>query len=616
MSYSDNFPAQRPIFTLDAANAGRLDPRMTFTRSDTPPTYAAPSAVHYWSNEKHLSSYNAFTKSEGLSNWTLNNVTPTANAVVAPDGNTTADTITGDSGTSQKYVQSNTAYDDNPVISVYAKAGTHNFIQIITNYSTGHYANFDLTSGAGAVGDVGAATTATIQAVGSTGWYRCVARFTVTGSSYVGRVVLVDSSTSARFASSATTGTVHLWGAMANNQGDLTNIVAYQPSTGQIHREYAPTLKSVTTAGQPRFEYDPASDGQSAGTSLGILVEGQSTNLNPYSDALASWTTSSDVTLTSNASLGPDGTLGADLMVANTNNTGHYVRSSGITVSASTSYTLSGYFKSVNGEKVRLSFFRGSSPYTGEASVKFTLSGTGSVSASIGSGTITSVGNGWYRCTATGTTLTTNSLIQVSTVSTGDAQDYAGNSYNGVLCAGIQFESGSHCSSLISTSGSAATRASDNLSVATADIGYTGGPVTIVTEIDGVQGSYPRAFALSDGTSSNVIEVHGDSASSTPATGWYAYAAVGGVIYVVNANIPSSAGATKLAISYDTNDVAYNADGNTPGADTAATFPGGLTTLSIGVQANGTSNQLNGHVKRVALYGEALSDANLVSLTS
>ena len=46
MAYSDNFPATRPVFMADFANGGKIDPRATFSRSDTPPTYAAPSAVH------------------------------------------------------------------------------------------------------------------------------------------------------------------------------------------------------------------------------------------------------------------------------------------------------------------------------------------------------------------------------------------------------------------------------------------------------------------------------------------------------------------------------------------------------------------------------------------
>ena len=69
-------------------------------------------------------------------------------------------------------------------------------------------------------------------------------------------------------------------------------------------------------------------------------------------------------------------------------------------------------------------------------------------------------------------------------------------------------------------------------------------------------------------------------------------------------------------MSYDTNNVSVCASGGAVTTDTTAVIPGGLNTLKIGVQVNGANNQLNGHVKRVALYSEALSDQNLQSLTA
>ena len=74
-SYSSTYPSIRPVFNADFSNAGRLDSRITFSRSDTPPTYAAPSAVHYWSNEKHLSSENLFVQSSDFdTSWSSNGI--------------------------------------------------------------------------------------------------------------------------------------------------------------------------------------------------------------------------------------------------------------------------------------------------------------------------------------------------------------------------------------------------------------------------------------------------------------------------------------------------------------------------------------------------------------
>ena len=95
MAYSDNFPATRPVFMADFANGGKIDPRATFSRSDSPidATKAAASAVHYWSNEKHLSSENLLLDSKtGTANWTGDSsgaaLVPvvTANHAASPDG--------------------------------------------------------------------------------------------------------------------------------------------------------------------------------------------------------------------------------------------------------------------------------------------------------------------------------------------------------------------------------------------------------------------------------------------------------------------------------------------------------------------------------------------------
>jgi len=64
----------------------------------------------------------------------------------------------------------------------------------------------------------------------------------------------------------------------------------------------------------------------------------------------------------------------------------------------------------------------------------------------------------------------------------------------------------------------------------------------------------------------------------------------------------------------DTDDFAVVGDGGTVLTDTAGVAPV-TTTIGIGVGFNG-SYQANGHIKRVALYNEALSDTNLQALTS
>ncbi len=77
-----------------------------------------------------------------------------------------------------------------------------------------------------------------------------------------------------------------------------------------------------------------------------------------------------------------------------------------------------------------------------------------------------------------------------------------------------------------------------------------------------------------------------------------------------------TAGANKAAMSYGTNDVAICANGGSVTTDTSQELvdASGLN-FYVGGETGGAS-ALNGHVKRVALYNEALSDTNLQALTS
>lgn len=128
---------------------------------------------------------------------------------------------------------------------------------------------------------------------------------------------------------------------------------------------------------------------------LGIVVEGQGINYVPNSDAFgaATWTTT-NATVTSNATTGPDGTAGADLVLANSTNGTHGVA---LTTQAAISGNEAAHriFVKPNGcTKVGFKQSYGSGAYA-----TFDLSGSGSVLAS-GYGasvpTIEPLQNGWY----------------------------------------------------------------------------------------------------------------------------------------------------------------------------------------------------------------------------
>ena len=85
MAYSDSFPAIRPSFQF-SADAGRLDPRISYSRSTT---------GSFYGKDKHLSSENLFAYSSPPTGWTLDSFTLTSGQT-APDGSTNAVKLTED----------------------------------------------------------------------------------------------------------------------------------------------------------------------------------------------------------------------------------------------------------------------------------------------------------------------------------------------------------------------------------------------------------------------------------------------------------------------------------------------------------------------------------------
>lgn len=155
--------------------------------------------------------------------WSLSTATITANSIAAPDGTTTADTLTGGAGTVLKRIfQSITIAAGTHTFSVFAKAGTHNFIQLFYGGTGTDYADFNVSTGT--AGNVQG--TSSITSVGN-GWYRCVHTFTANAQTLVA-ISLVDSNTASRGVSTSTTGDVYLWGAQLE-LGSTAN--TYIPTT-------------------------------------------------------------------------------------------------------------------------------------------------------------------------------------------------------------------------------------------------------------------------------------------------------------------------------------------------------------------------------------------------
>lgn len=204
---------------------------------------------------------------------------------------------------------------------------------------------------------------------------------------------------------------------------------------------------------EPRFEYDPQT-----GEALGLLVEGQATNLHKYSALFdnAAWVKSA-ASITANARRAPDGTLTASKLVESAANAQHFIHQS---------------FPLVTGAKYTHSIFA----WHGERTVIRLDAADVGVGAKnyavfdLAAGTCMEVGNvtadmeplgdGGFRLWCTSTAIADVSTpFGIYLGGTGD--NYTGDGTSGVYIWGSQLEVGDSPTSYIPTEGSQVTRAAD-----------------------------------------------------------------------------------------------------------------------------------------------------------
>ncbi len=149
--------------------------------------------------------------------------------------------------------------------------------------------------------------------------------------------------------------------------------------------------------------------------------------------------------VTAGVALAPDGTLTAEALIESEANAYHFVRTAQGIVPAATSISLSCYIKPNGRNCVRLSYYNG----TNTLSYKFNVA-TGTLmtapagTPNAGSGTITSAGNGWYRCTLTGsmTAPSTQHLTDIYSCTDSGMDLYDGDGTSGIYLWGAQLELG------------------------------------------------------------------------------------------------------------------------------------------------------------------------------
>jgi hypothetical protein len=492
--------------------------------------------------------------------WSAASATVTANTTANPlNGAINADTITLTGATTQKFVNQAFVFSGTYTTSVYLKAGTHQFVQLMLGTDPTPFANFDLVNGtASATG-----STATIVAAGG-GWYRCSMSFT----SVLGTTVFItaaDSLATSRFQPTASTGTYIAFG--------------YQLETGDIATDYIPTTTAAVSVGPvsglPRLDYLNSSCPK-------LLLEPQRTNLALYSEQFdnAYWV-KLNAAITANTTIAPDGTQSADTVVITA---GGYIYAEFVPYAAVSgqSATISVFAKSASGEIV---FFGGA-----------TTAGTDVYK-------IENYGNGWYR----------HSRVRTFTATASTNLQYIISTNGTYILWGAQVEgsNSAYASSYIPTLGASVTRVADVASKTgiSSLIGQTEG--TLFLEISNLANDgVAKAISLSDNSNANIIEFayFGNNQYN------FIVRRASGVTYNFAASLTNVTAMTKFAFAYKQNDFALYINGSQINVFTSGNVPISLDTFKTAL--GDSSLPFDGKVSQVLLFKTRLTNAQLAELTA
>ena len=593
---ANNFPNILPSLNLDMCNGIYVDPRITFTRAGT---------RTYYGQEMVKAEENLLLHSQEFDNayWTKTSTTLSADSAAAPDGTTTADLFypssTGVNRLVNRATNIGATASTQYTLSVYAKASGINFLYFGTfggNTSDANMAFFDL--GTGAVGQTGAFfSSASITAVGD-GWYRCVATGTTASAAMFPVFGVSDASGDGTVTASGTDG-ILLWGAQLEQRSFAT---AYTATTTQPITRYQRQLKTAAANEWPR-EFDPVT-----GECLGRSVWESRTNLLTYSEDFtdAAWA-KSDSTISGNQLIAPDGTLTADKLIASATTAAHEIVQS-ITPAAAT-YTLSFFAKA--GE---YRYIQCSNTLVGTQFINFDLVGGVVGSSSVYTGTITSVGNGWFRCTATVASAGGTFGQRISLITTLTAvrrESFLGDGYSGIYIWGAMLESGAFATPYTPTVAAQVTRVADSAVMTGVNFSSWFNPEQGCFYVQGSSNNTANArYLMTTATAGdNRFMVYTDGASGITAS-VTTNGATQALLARTGLTITNN---NAFALSYNTDDFKAVGNGGVVGTDTAGVVPV-ANTLFIGLRDNGAS-QLSGYIRRLTYYPQALTAANLQAIT-
>jgi hypothetical protein len=321
------------------------------------------------------------------------------------------------------------------------------------------------------------------------------------------------------------------------------------------------------------------------------------------------WWTKGNGSVTANATTSPDGTTNADKFAEDSTNNNHYFGDDTTSATSGQLVTFTIFAKASERSWIALRLYNGSGSVIGWYNI-----GSGALGTIGGGGiaSITSMGNGWYRCALTITMASSSVFLPYVFTSTGDTiLTYTGTSGSGVFVWGAQAEISSYPTSYIPTTSASATRVADEFfeESSSALIGQTEG--TLFAQFKGVTvgGSGASRISISSGTTANWIFI------GTEGNNLRGYIRANSTVLLSDTTIPTS-GNDKIAIAYKSGNMALYINGTQIATSTSSlTFTATLDDISTGVAGSyAVDDTLS--LSQLILFPTRLTNAELASITT
>jgi hypothetical protein len=461
-------------------------------------------------------------------------------------------------------------------MSVYAKAGTSDWVALLTAGNQSAY--FDLANGV-----LGSASSnvvdSSIESIGN-GWYRCSA-------------TLVDNNDFYVFIANGD-------GNATTNSGDNIYIQDAQLEQGLVARDVITTTTAAVYGGitdnTPRLDYTDSS-------CPSLKLEPQRTNIMPSSEDIDSAWSELRVSVENNNTTSPEGFVNAGKTTATAVAGTHasYDTLNG-SVTAGNDYFISCFVKKATTKYIRLN-----DGYTG-AYVTFNFDDqTTNLQNGASNVLVEQHANGWYRLGFKFTADSSGNFQFALWLNDNNNNTSYTGSGEAVYFWGAQLEAGSYATSYIPTYGSSVTFAAESNSVTGISSLINNSEGTLFIEAATLENGADCRITYSNGTISNRVSVEWDANADTIK----GFIGSGGFLETTSYDQTIM---NKIALVYNTTDARLFINGTKVFTDSSVPSLSGMDRLEF--SNYGGSLPFVGNTKQLLILKEKLTDQEAIDLTT